>query len=220
MICQVPLKTIQKALITIFKTWGVPRWIKVDNGKPFGDPFGQVIPVLALWLIGLDIQVIWNRVRIPQDNAKVERGQGTLSRWTEWSKCHDAFDLQYRVWQQAAFHNLHYPVSRLRRQTRVTYFSGLLHAPRSFHPERFDINRVLKFVATGAWIRKVSKVGQLTMWGQRFTVGQQYKHQQVSINLDPDTNHWLVYDQTGTLIKQVKSHITKVNVWNLDLSAP
>ena len=32
---------------------GIPYWIKVDNGRPLGDPRLELIPPLALWLIGL-----------------------------------------------------------------------------------------------------------------------------------------------------------------------
>ena len=85
-ISEVPLHEIQRALIVIFKSHGIPDWIKVDNGRPFGDPQMELIPPLALWLIGLGIQVIWNRPGTPQDNAKVERSQGVMARWTEYAK--------------------------------------------------------------------------------------------------------------------------------------
>ncbi|MCB9047960.1 MAG: hypothetical protein H6556_00920 [Lewinellaceae bacterium] len=32
-ISEVPVRQVQQALITVFKDWGVPKWIKVDNGK-------------------------------------------------------------------------------------------------------------------------------------------------------------------------------------------
>jgi hypothetical protein len=56
----------------VFKTFGVPSWIKVDNGRPLGDPQLEIIPPLALWLLCLGIKVIWNRPATPQDNAKVK----------------------------------------------------------------------------------------------------------------------------------------------------
>lgn len=88
---------MQGELITIFKNHGAPDWIKVDNGRPFGDPKLELIPPLALWLIGLGIKVIWNRPATPQDNAKVERSQGVMGRWTEYTKCKDTFELQDRL---------------------------------------------------------------------------------------------------------------------------
>ena len=71
---------VQKVLQQSFEQWGLPKSIKVDNGKPFGDPQRSSVPVLALWLIGLGVEVIWNPPRSPRANAKVERMQGTTSR--------------------------------------------------------------------------------------------------------------------------------------------
>ena len=62
-ISQVPLKAVQTALISVFKQWGQPQAIKVDNGRPFGDPGSDLVPVMALWLIGLGIDVVWRAAR-------------------------------------------------------------------------------------------------------------------------------------------------------------
>ena len=144
-ICEVPVKEVQKALITVFKNWGVPKWVKVDNGRPFGDPRLDLIPPLALWLIGLGIKVIWNRPRTPQDNAKVERSQGVLGTWTEFYKCKDGFDLQLRLWREAHFHNYHFPIRRMKNRTRIQVFTKLAFTGRSWTPDDFNMQRILDF---------------------------------------------------------------------------
>jgi transposase InsO family protein len=217
-ICEVPLLDIQSALIGVFHRWGVPRWIKVDNGRPFGDPQRQIVPPLALWLISLGIRVIFNRPRIPQDNAKVERSQGVMSKWTEWQKCHDAFELQCRLWEEADFHNIYYPVRRLGNQTRIQAFPSILQSPRPFNPKNNDMRGVLEFIAQGHWERTVSKNGQIRLWGQRLQLGQQFAYQQVSIKLDPTINRWLVFDLACNLIKTYDTAFTTKNLWRLDLS--
>src|SRR3954468_7857520 len=80
-ISEVQVSTVQQMMEQSFEQWGLPTHIRVDNGKPFGDPQRCSIPELALWLTGLGIEVIWNRPRTPKDNAKVERMQATTSRW-------------------------------------------------------------------------------------------------------------------------------------------
>lgn len=217
-ICEVPLLDIQWALIGIFQHWGVPQWIKVDNGRPFGDPQRQIVPPLALWLIALGIRVIFNRPKIPQDNAKVERSQSVLSNWTEWQKCTDACQLQCRLWEEADFHNLYYPVKRLDNKTRIQAFPSLLQSPRPFNPKNFDGRRVIDFIAQGHWERIVSKNGQIGLWGQRLQVGQKYAYQQVSIKIDSDLNRWLVFDQACKPIKYFDTAFTVENLWRLDLS--
>lgn len=170
-----PLEQVRDALLNIFKKWGLPQWIKVDNGRPFGDPQRQSIPALALWLIAYNIGVIFNRPRTPQDNAKVERSQGVLSNWTEWQKCLNATDLQQRLLQEAEFHNLHYPVSRLGGKTRAETFDNILESPNRFEQQNFELQRVLDFLAKGSWERDVSQNGQFSFRGQRMGVGKKIR---------------------------------------------
>lgn len=209
---------MQSALITVFKRWGIPQWMKTDNGRPLGDPQRQIVPVLALWLIGLGIRLIWNRPRIPQDNAKVERFQGVLANWVEWKKCANPVQLQDRLWREATFHNFHYPVSRLGRKTRIEAFPDLRYSNRPYDPKQFNVQRVLDFLAKGHWKRSANKNGQITFWGKRMGVGSKYKYQQISIKMEAATNHWMLFDPQGRLIKKVPTRITAKKIWELDLS--
>ena len=209
---------MQQELITIFKNHGVPRWIKVDNGRPFGDPQLELIPPLALWLIGLGIKVIWNRPATPQDNAKVERSQGVMGRWTEYPKCKDTFELQLRLWEEAEFHNYHFPIRRLDNQTRDQKFPGLAHTGRIWNPADFKLNRILIFLAKGNWERKVSSAGQANIYGLTLAIGIAYKHQKVSIKLNPRKNEWNIFDTNGNLIKELPSPFTEKSIWRLYFS--
>ena len=217
-ISEVPLYEVQSELITIFKSFGVPEWIKVDNGRPFGDPKLELIPPLALWLIGLGIRVIWNRPATPQDNAKVERSQGVMGIWTEYTKSQDLFELQIRLWKEAHFHNCHFPIRRKGKRTRIELFPRLLHTGKDWKPADFQLNRVLTFMAKGHWERKVSSNGQISFYGQRFSIGIQYKHQKVSIKLNPSENCWNIFDANGLLIKTHPSPFSIKSIWNLDFS--
>lgn len=209
---------IQSELITIFKNFGIPDWIKVDNGRPFGDPKLELIPPLALWLIGLDIKVIWNRPATPQDNAKVERSQGVMGRWTEYRKSKNVFELQIRLWKEADFHNYHFPIRRKAKRTRIELFPKLLHTGKNWNPANFQLNRVLVFLEKGHWERKVSSNGQISFYGQRLSVGIQYKHQKVSIKLNPIKNDWNIFDASGQSIKIHLSPFSIKSIWNLDFS--
>jgi len=217
-ICEVPLLEIQQTLITVFKNRGIPSWIKVDNGRPFGDPQLELIPPLALWLIGLGIKVIWNRPATPQDNAIVERSQGVMGNWTEYAKSKNIFDFQLRLWKEADFHNLSFPIRRKANKTRIELFPSLSHTGVNWNPQNFKLNRVLLFLAKGYWERKVSSNGQISFYGQRFSVGIQYKHQKVSIKLNPRKNQWNVFISKGNLIKTYPSPFTQKSIWNLDFS--
>ncbi len=217
-ISEVAVRKIQQELISIFKNRGIPRWIKVDNGRPFGDPRLDLIPPLALWLIGLGIKLIWNRPATPQDNGVVERSQGVMGNWTEMAKCKDIHQFQFRLWKQADFHNLYFPIRRKGNKTRIELFPKLLHTPRHWNPKDFKLKRVLIFLAKAQWERKVSTNGQIRIYGQRFSVGMQYKHQKVSLKLDPRKNLWNTFDASGNLIKKQPSPFSDKSIWNLDFS--
>ena len=204
-----PVRALQAELINIFKNWGVPEWIKVDNGRPFGDPQRKNVPLLALWLIGLDIQVIWNHARTPQQNAKVERSQGVLGNWTEYRKCRNDWELQLRLWKEADFHNHHFPISRKKHKKRIELFPTLHYTGKDWNPKDFQLQRVLNFLAKGSWQRKASKIGQISIQNKRYSVGIAYKEQEINFKLCAIQNHWLFFDSKGNLIKSMPTRISK-----------
>lgn len=216
-ISEVPLVQIQSELISIFKSYGIPKKIKVDNGRPFGDPRLELVPPLALLLIAFGIKVIWNRPATPQDNAKVERSQGVMGRWTEYHKCKSTVELQLRLWKEAEFYNFYFPIRRKNNKTRIQLFPDLIHTKKNWNPADFKLKRPLIFLAKGNWERKVSKNGQILIYNQRFSVGRKYKRQIVSIKLNPKKNQWNIFDSAGQLIKYHPSPFTKNSIWNLDL---
>lgn len=209
---------MQKALIEHFKSYGQSAFIKVDNGRPFGDPQGLRIPPLAMWLIGLGIRVIWNRSRIPQDNAKVERGQGVLNNWCEPNTIPDLKALKDRLVEEAHFQRAIYEVQRLEGQTRMEAFPGLKQPGAPYEPEKFSLQRVLNFLAQGCYERLVSSEGQVSQFGKRFQVGYRYRSQEVSIRLDPNTNQWQVFSRSGEILKTQPTGITAQSVWALEKS--
>jgi len=210
--------TVQQALIAIFQQWGLPKWIKVDNGRPFGDPKTDTIPLLALWVIGLGMDIIWNRPRTPQDNAKVERCQGVLNSWVEPLKCKDTVEFQNRLAQEAHFYNYDFPIRSFGGLKRIERFPTLAHTGREYKPEAFSLQRVLDFVAKGKWQRKVSTNGQINIWGQRFSLGVKFKHQVLDIKLCPKNNQWIIFDHKGDVIKTETTRITENTIKKLDWS--
>src|SRR3989442_7242466 len=93
---QVPVRTVQATLRAAFGRWGRPQRFRVDNGTPWGS-WSDLPTDLALWLVGLDIGMIWNHPRTPQENGVVERSQGTGKRWAEPRACTSVEDLQARL---------------------------------------------------------------------------------------------------------------------------
>lgn len=218
-ISQVPLSAVQTALISVFKQWGQPESIKVDNGRPLGDPGSDLVPVMALWLVGLGIDVVWNRPRQPTDNAKVERMQAVTANWAEPEQCADPAMLQRHLDEAAHIQRSLYRCRRLGHQTRAARYPALVAGGAAYAPEAFDLGRVLGFLAKGTWVRKVSQVGQIDFYGQRWQVGAAYRRQQVCLELDVSSQQWVVRDEDDQELKRfASSFISESTLWSLSLS--
>lgn len=200
---QVPLADVQAALVRVFHRWGQPRCIRVDNGLPFGEPGSDIVPVLALWLIGLGIDVLWNRVRQPTDNAKVERMQGVTSAWAEPGQCVNAKVLEAHLEEVARIQRSLYRCRRLGGRRRAEVYPGLLSGGRRYDAGGLDLDRVFAFLAQGTWVRKVSKAGQVNFYDQRWQVGAAYRRQYVCIGLDLPSRSWIVSDEQGREITRI-----------------
>jgi hypothetical protein len=76
-ISQVPVEEVRQRLIKYFIRWGKPGAMRVDNGDPLGHSTKLMTPPLALWLIAMDIDMIWNK---PSDGRRIAHNK------TEWLK--------------------------------------------------------------------------------------------------------------------------------------
>src|SRR5579863_4810664 len=99
---------VREQLRSAFARWGRPALMRVDNGIPWGS-WGDLPTDLALWLIGLSVEVDWNPPRRPQDNGVVERSQGTAKRWTEPGTCAKPSELQQRLDEMDRIQRQEYP---------------------------------------------------------------------------------------------------------------
>jgi hypothetical protein len=205
-ISEVKVNEIQQMMQQNFEQWGLPRYIRVDNGKPFGDPQRCSIPELALWLTGLGIEVIWNRPRTPKDNAKVERMQATTSRWAEVEQCYDCSELQTRLNRAAQVQREHYQLRRLGRKSRKELYPELWTNSRAYnHQTAFDVNRVTTYLSQLSFVRKVNKKGVFNFYAQRVYVGYSHNNKTLSLRYDTDSNRFRLTDESNTTIGYIQA---------------
>lgn len=196
---------MQRKLIAIFKRWGMPDAIRIDNGQPFGDPQRVTIPPLALWLLAINVRPIWNRPRRPTDNACVERMQGTTSRWAEVRRVENLEHLQQRLDRFIKLQREHYRVDRLQGQTRLEAYPAVKQPRRPYLQDGFDARRVYAFLAQCSFVRKVASNGRITIYEQGYQVGAAWRHQRVQIQLDASTREWIIRDAQGQIIRRQKA---------------
>jgi transposase InsO family protein len=70
--------TVERELTGIFRRYGLPKRMLMDNGSPWGDEWEQPWTKLTAWLLRLDIGVTHCRPRHPQTQGKDERFNRTL----------------------------------------------------------------------------------------------------------------------------------------------
>lgn len=177
--------------------------IKTDNGSPFGVPKRDVLPIMSLWLKGWGIQPVLNRPKTPQDNATVERMQGTSSRWAEIDKAIDTKDLQDRLDVIILDCLEKYPVKRLGYVTRLSVFPDLYQIPRPFDESLFDIASAYELLASKSLQRKVGYNGTIALYGKTFQAHAKFKRQFVYVKFCTDKIAWNVFEENGTLIKSI-----------------
>ena len=72
-------ETVQRHLIEIFRRYGMPRQLLMDNGSPWGCDEEHRDTWLTVWLMRLQIRVSHGRPRHPQTQGKDERFHRTLN---------------------------------------------------------------------------------------------------------------------------------------------
>ena len=212
-------------MIAVFKKWGKPKAIRVDNGEPFGSPQPSTTTELAFWLMGYGIHVIWNKPACPQQNGKVERNQSTSRRWSEVMKCPDFETAQKQLDEAARIQRDCFPVSRLNNQTRKQTFEEIYTLYRPWDDSVFNPSLVYEFIQTKKYIRKVSSNGQITQFRHKHPVGFAYKGQFVSLKLevtkgenDQPILNWAISDSNEKLIKSVEiNYLKKQNLLDFNV---
>jgi len=71
---------VQDAFTEMFRLYGLPNAMLMDNGSPWGGAERRPFTVFSVWLIRLGIQVIHSRPNHPQTLGKDERFHRTLER--------------------------------------------------------------------------------------------------------------------------------------------
>ena len=210
-----PVAQVREKLIDVFVRWGKPGAMRVDNGAPFGDPTLMTTPALSLWLIAVDIDMIWNKPHCPEQNGRVEKMQDTTQRWAEVSKAAHAQHLQQKLDAALGLQRESYPVERLRHQTRLQAFPALETSRRPYAPSDFEVSRVYAFLSRKIYIRKVAANGQIGHYGQLYHLGCALHHQLVQVRLCADRTCWQVLSADKLLKEFPATHLGQQRIQNL-----
>jgi transposase InsO family protein len=201
---QVSRHAIQTQFREAFCRWGLPERLRSDNGYPWGSA-GDFPSELALWLIGLGVEMIWIPPGCPQQNGVVERAQGTGQKWAEPETCRNAAELQRRCDEMDRRQRERYPYHEGRSRWEV--YPELRHSGRVYsrrwEQRHWDLSRVLDVVSQQVVKRHVDASGSVSLYHRTRYVGKPQIGKYVYVCLDPTGPTWVFADERGT---EVRTH--------------
>ncbi len=171
-------QTVQQRLSSIFRVYGLPDRMTMDNGSPWGNDANHRFTSLTVWLIRLGVRVSHSRPYHPQTQGKDERLHRTLNEeLLSRRRFLDLSDTQQALDQWRHVYNFQRPHEALQ-----------LEVPASrYRPSSRSFPEILPTIAyqPGDLVRKVQQQGEIWFRGRAFRVGNAfYKH---SVALRPSS---------------------------------
>ena len=171
--------TVQARLTAIFRRYGLPARMLMDNGAPWGDARDQPHTILTVWLLRLGIAVSHGRPAHPQTQGKEERFHRTLQAealrdrtFTDLADCQRQFDRFRDTYNLARPHqalDFATPASRYRPSPRPL--------PETLPPIDY---------APGDLVRRVQGDGTISLHNRPYHVGKAFRGYPVALRPTTD----------------------------------
>lgn len=177
--------TVRERLENVFRRYGLPRRMLMDNGPPWGGDLDSPHTVLTVWMLRLGIGISHGRPYHPQTQGKDERFHRTLNaevfsrqQFVDLVACQARFD----PWRDE--YNLHRPHEALNMASPVTRYTP---SSRSF-PETLPALEI----SPGDLVRKVQDGGWFSFQGQSYHLSKAFYREQISLRPTLTEGLWTV----------------------------
>jgi transposase InsO family protein len=177
--------TVQAQLIAVFRRYGMPERMLMDNGAPWSAT-GQPYTRFSCWLLRLGIRISHGRPRHPQTQGKDERFHRTLTTellatttFADWPACQAGFDLfreRYNTVRPHEALDLQPPATRYQPSPRPY--------PDALPPLEFP---------DGVHCRQVQAKGEISFRGQDYLIGKAFTGEPVGLLATDDPQRWSVW---------------------------
>jgi transposase InsO family protein len=164
--------TVRARLVPVFRRYGLPFVMLMDNGPPWGDGNGQPHTIFTVWLMRLGVRVTHGRPLHPQTQG--ERFHRTLKAellnnrvFRNLPECQHAFDRWRHVY------NHERPHEALAFATPADRYCA---SPRPFPETLAPVE-----YAAGDIVRKVDANGHISFQARRLTVGKDFRGQPIAL---------------------------------------
>lgn len=186
--------TVKEGLTTVFREYGVPLRMTMDNGSPWGYGGDQNHTYLTAWLITKGVTVSHSRPYHPQTQGKLERFHRTLKlelleayTFEDVVNAQEGFDWWREMYNNERPHaaiEMQVPSERYRRSERE-----YIETPE---PYIYD---------TDLDVRKVGMKGNISYKGSRYTVGEAFAGSEVGLKPTNDDGIMDVYFYHQKVVK-------------------
>jgi transposase InsO family protein len=166
--------TVREELSGVFRRYGLPDQLLVDNGPPWGTEPRSRLTTLGVWLVRLGIHLIHTRVYHPQTIGKEERFHRTLS--DEVLRHHAIRNLEHA---QRCFD----PWRQIYNHQRPHEGIGMLVPAERYQPSTkpFPETPPLVVYDPGTMVRRADKKGRISFHNKLYPVGKALRGQPVAI---------------------------------------
>jgi transposase InsO family protein len=157
----------QKALIKVFRRYGLPEWITCDNGAPWGSGCRGHYTRLCIWLMRLGVGVSHSRPHHPQTQGKDERFHRTLAAEVlryERAVTLPQWQVHFDTWRE--IYNHERPHEALAMQVPAARYQP----SRRAYPEQLP---AIEYGPTDI-VRKVRHVGHIKYLGRDYHIGSAF----------------------------------------------
>ncbi len=185
-------QTVQRRLTRIFRRFGLPERMVMDNGAPWGRDADHRHTPLTVWLLRLGISVSHGRPYHPQTQGKDERFHRTLKAevlrgdpFRDMKHCQEAFD----TWREV--YNLERPHQALGMATPASrYHVSCQPFPEQLPPVEYGPQDQ---------VRKVQDQGRFTWKGRNVKISTAFKGLPVAVRPTCTDGIWDVFFMTNKL---------------------
>lgn len=179
-------ETVRSQLSAIFEQFGLPEWMLMDNGSPWGDTADSPHTILTAWLYRLDIGVSHGRPRHPQTQGKDERFNRTLKdEVIRRTAMNDLAESQVVFDRWGYVYNYQRPHDALQLDTPATHYQPSARPfPQTLPPVTYEPEDIL---------RKVDVAGKIYFQNRVFRVGRAFCHHPVAVRPCPQDGKFDIF---------------------------
>lgn len=166
--------TVRGRLRGIFRRYGLPWSMLMDNGPPWGDSGAQPHTALTVWLLRLGVGVLHGRPYHPQTQGKEERLHRTLKAEVALERLRDLGDCQRAFDRWRSVYNHERPHQALGMQPPV----------QRYRPSERSFPEVLPAIEYGerAVVRKVCAEGYIPFRNRSWRIGKPFRGERLALH--------------------------------------